>query len=285
MPVRNIIILISALTLAGCASLPAVRDFSASTITLADSVDKIAEDTSASCQRRLTLDVIIRGVTIDQRKDYAAVCAELKHSADLFIDLNRITRAYGMMLGQLADDKLVSFQSEINTARVAIGQLKTVSNNVEPTQLDAAASLTELILKASTDGYRQRQIKRVLNLHGDLTEFAAILSQYIKRAYLPTLASEADNLDSLAEILEFQHIKSEPLRSRELLEVLQQQHIQLTDRKKSADATLDAIKQMLDAHDSLQRNADKLNDRQLAVLLKDYVRQMMRVKKQIETSY
>lgn len=67
MQFRTIVILLVTVAMTGCANLPAVNSFSVNTIELADSVDRIAEDTSASCWRRLALDVPIKGITDEQR--------------------------------------------------------------------------------------------------------------------------------------------------------------------------------------------------------------------------
>ncbi len=117
MKIQTGIILI--VLLAGCTSLTAVNRFSADTVTLADSIDRIAADTGASCLRRLALDVPIKGVTDEKRKQYADICSQLKQSSDLFIELNSTTRGYARALGQLADNK-----------RVLIGFLKEYGQEV-----------------------------------------------------------------------------------------------------------------------------------------------------------
>lgn len=282
----NIVIIASiTLGISGCASLPEIKDFSADTISLADSIDQIAQDTSASCLRRLALDVPIKGLSVETSSTYKDVCDQLKQSSDLFIDLNGTTRAYGRVLGQLADNKLVSFDAEIAASKDAITRLNTHTGNApfNSAQLNAVSSLANILLHASTDAYRQRQIQQVLDHHGDLIQLATLLQTYINRAYLPALANEADNLDSLEEILTDRHIKSEPLRSRELLELLKQQKTLITERKKTAAEALKAITQMTEVHAALLENHQ--NDQLLTQLLQDYSRQIRDVRKQIRTAF
>ena len=287
MQIRIGIILIITLAITGCADLSAVKKFSADTITLADSIDRIAIDTSASCLRRLALDVPVKGLSQETRQLYADVCSQLKQSSELFIDLNRTTRAYGRVLGQLADNKLVSHNAEIDGAKGAIATIKSSAGQpyFEAAQLDAVGSLADVVLRATTDAYRQREIRRVLDHHDDLVKLATLLQTFISRAYLPTLANEEGNLDSLEEIITDRHIRSEPLRARELLELLTQQRVNLADRKKAANDTLDAITKMVETHKQLLQNADKPDDKLLIQLLNDYAKQIRDVRKQIQSSF
>lgn len=288
MQFRTIAILMVALAMTGCANLPAVGSFSTNTIELADSVDRIAQDTSASCLRRLALDVPIKGIGDDKRQQYADACSQLKQSSDLFIELNATTRAYGRVLGQLADNKLVSFDSEVDSVKGAISKIRNgASPYYGPAQLNAVGSLADVVLRAATDAYRQREIRRMLDHHEDLVQLASVLSAFITRGYLPVLSNEAGNLDSLEEILNDRFIstKLEPLRARELLELLRQQRANLAERKKAAGDALNAIARMVEVHSQLVQNADKLDDKTLIELVRDYGRRIRDVRKQIQSSF
>lgn len=285
MQVRIGVILIFTLAMTGCASLPSVKSFSANTIALADSINLIAQDTSASCLRRLALDVPIKGLSQELRLSYADVCSQLKQASGLLIDLNGTTSAYGRVLGQLADDKLVSFDAEIEDAKGAIIKLKSSHSYFDAAQLDAVGSLADVVLRATTDGWRQKEIRQVLDHHDDLVQLAGVLQTFINHAYLPVLANEAGNLDGLEEILNDRHIRTEPLRARELLELLKQQRINLAERKKTANDALNAITKMVEVHASLLKNANKLDDKELIQLMGDYGRKIRDVRKQIQSSF
>lgn len=283
----KLIILFATLIVSGCSTLPAVKSFSADTVTLADSIDLIAQDTSASCLRRLALDSPIKGLSQETRLAYANTCTQLKQATELFIALNGTTRAYGTVLGQLADNKLVSFGSEIDKVKNAVAKIQNGASSpyFDAAQLNGVSSIADLVMHAATDAYRQKELKRVLNHHEELAQLAGELQYFIERAYLPTLANEAGNLDSLAETLTDRHLKSEPLRTRELLELLQQQRTSLADRKQAAVATLAAIGKMLETHRQLQQNADRLDSRELAQFLSDYGKQIQQLTEQIKSSF
>lgn len=279
------ILLIVSLAITGCAELPAVKNFSANTIALAGSIDRIAEDTSASCFRRLSLDIPIKGISIEKRNQYADVCDQLKQSSDLFIDLNSTTRGYAQVLGQLADNKLVIFDADVAGVKNAIAKLESSTGQVyfNAAQLNAVGSLADVVLRAATDAYRQQEIRRLLEHHEDFVQLAAVLQTFIRRAYLPTLANEEGNLGSLEEILNDKYINLEPLRARELLELLKQQRVNLAGRKKAANDALIGIEKMVEVHRQLLQSAD--NSKLLIGLLKDYGLQIQDVRKQINASF
>lgn len=278
--------IILAVALSGCASLPEIGRFSSDTVALADSVDLIAQDTSASCMRRLSLDIPVKGLTEENRKPYADICGQLKRASALFIDINGITHAYANTLGRLADDKLVSYDAEIAGAVDAIAKIKNQAGSpyFETSQLNAAGSLADVVLRATTEAYRRKEIKRVLDHHEDLVQLAGVLETYIRRAYLPVLSNELGNLDSLEEILE-RRVTTEPLRARELLESIKQQRINLAERNKTANEALDAIGRMVEMHALILANTDKLDRREFARLMTEYGRRIRNVRQQIQSSF
>lgn len=275
------------LALSGCASLPEIRNFSADTVALADSVDRIAQDTGASCLRRLSLDIPVKGLTEENRQAYADVCSQLKQASALFIDINGITRAYGMALGALADNRLVTYEAEISGAKDAIARLNDQAGAAyfSPAQLNSVASLADVVLHATTDAYRQKEIKRVLNHHEDLVALAGMLETYIRRAYLPVLENERGNLDSLAEILNERHLRTEPLRARELLEFIKQQRVNLSERNKAANDVLSAISKMIEVHALMLEGSDKLDRQEFAGLMSEYGRRIRNVRQQIHSAF
>lgn len=291
---RLVIYPLLATILAGCASanfpadLPAVSSFSTDTVALADSVDRIAQDTGNSCLRRLALDVPIKGISDENRSKYADVCDQLKQASRLFVELNGTTRAYGRLLGQLADNKLVVFAPEITGVKSAVSQIQSSgSPYFESARLNAAESLADVVLRAASDAYRQKEIKRVLDHHDDLVQLATLLQTYIKRAYLPVLDNEEGNIDGMEEILTVKYLESnlEPLRARELREDLKQQKANLADRRKAALAALDALSNMVQTHSQLLQDYGKKDDKLLIRMLNDYGKQILDVGKQIRAAF
>lgn len=268
-----------AFILTGCTNLASVKQFSSDTLTLTDSLDLIVRDSGASCLRRLSLDVPIHGYSDAKRRELAAICDDLKQNADAIEVLNTTTRAYGKVLGELADNKLVTFSAEVSGVQGAIAKLQ--NSGIDSSQLNGAAAIADLVLHAATDAYRQREIKRVLAHHDELVQLAGVLQTFIQRAYLPMLNSESDNLDTLHDLLTDRYLKNEPLRARELLETLQQQRTTLAARKTATETTLGAIGKMLESHQQLLKNAEHLDNKQLAQFLNDYGKQIQNVRSQI----
>lgn len=284
--IKSIVTLMAVFCLVGCADLPAVRSFATNTVALANSIDQIAQDTSASCLRRLALDAPIKGLNEKERKDYIEVCTKLKEATDLFVELNKVTRNYGNVLGQLADDKLVSYTTEIGNVKSSIEKIKADNNQYfDGSQVNAVGSLADLLLHALTDAYRQKEIKQMLEHHEDLVKHSLVLQTFLNRAYLPTLKNEEDNIDSIEETIKTKYLSTEPLRANELLESLKQQRTNIVDRRKTANDCLNAISKMIDAHGKLRQNANNLDNKLLVQLLDDYSSRISDVKSQIQKSF
>jgi hypothetical protein len=192
-----------------------------------------------------------------------------------------MTRAYGELLGQLADNQRVFIDEA--AAKSTLAQLNTAAPSFNAAQLNAVSALANLVLRASTDAYRRHEIKQVLDQHEDIVQLASLLRSFINHAYLPVLANESGNLDSLAELLSDRYLRTEPLRARELIESIKQQKINLAVRQQSANALLIAIDAMVDVHAALQKNAD--NDKLLIELLQDYAGKIRQVSSQIQSAF
>lgn len=284
---RSLVVLLSALAACGCADLKGVKKFSEDTTTLTGTVAVLIQDTGDSCRRRLTTDVTIRKLSAEDLKTRQAGCDDLGKAASAIGDLNNVDLAYAKALGALADDKLVVYTAEVGEVKTSVAQLKDGSDKpyVDSSKLDAAGSLADLVLKAFTESYRQRQISNMLNAHDDLAKQADVLKLFIQRGYLPTLKNENDNLESALLDLERFYGKTEPLRAGELKNDFEQMQKKLADRKTGAEGAVKALDKMVQTHQKLRDEANDWKSQELLDLLDGYGKQITDVRKKLRAAF
>ncbi len=113
-----------------------------------------------------------------------------------------------------------------------------------------------------------------------LADAVDLIETFVNRAYLPILANEQSNLEGMAEILNDRYREREPLRARELLEIIKQQNANLAERRTAAAELLKAVIAMVEAHASLLHEQKM----QLA-LIKDYGRRINAVRKKLHATF
>ena len=281
----GMLVLISGVS--GCSNLASVRTFAKDTEALSSSVNQLANETGASCTRRLTNDVAIRGLTGTQRESAMTVCDDLKKSGALINTVNLILTEYAKALADLSDDKLVTYSAQLDGAKSTLAALKDSGNQpyIEKAKLDGSFSLIDIVLKASTDAYRQREIRKLLERHAEVKQVAEFLQIFIKRGYLGTIQNEAENIESIQFDLKTEFLKREPIRAREKIEELEQTRQKLVERQKAATEAINGLSAMVKTHEELLKYAEHLDAKELIAATKEYGQQVYKVQKQLQAAF
>ncbi len=285
--VRTAVAATIVLFVSDCADLKAVRKFSDDTTTLTGAVALLIQDSPESCRRRLAGDTVIRNLAGPDQERAKQACDEVAKAVAAIADLNNVTLAYAKALGALADDKLAVYSADLRAVKASAALLKDGADKpyIDKSKLDAAGSLADLILKAFTEGYRQREIAKMLTKHDDLAKQADFLKRFISRGYVQFLTNEEGNLESTSDYLTKTYGKTEPLRARELKRDLGQLQQKLADRKKGAQGTLKALDDMVAAHQKLREDVDNLSPKELLDLLDNYGKSISDVRKSLQAAF
>ncbi|MGB7293732.1 MAG: hypothetical protein WBD99_16300 [Thermodesulfobacteriota bacterium] len=174
-PVKKLIILVLLnLSFGGCAAnLPAIREFSQSTIATSSSFNDITDDMPESCYRRVEFSSrqMEQIYTIDApppeslSKDYLSDCNQLKNSLVGVYDANDVLRGYAVAIGKLASNDVVTFDKEIATLENNMRKVVIDDNKpFDDPKVAAISSIAKLLFTITTEGYRQKKLKDAIEM-------------------------------------------------------------------------------------------------------------------------
>ena len=287
--VLNYGLLLLAILIQSCAvNLPAVRDFSKTTIAATDTFDNISDDLPKSCVRRVELTyegqkIVTNGETVeysDKYKRALADCNDLKINLIGIVEANDVLQAYAEALGKLASDDVVTFTTELEALRSNLGQINIRgSNPFTGARADAVFDLAGFLLNAAANGYRQKELIETIQIGqkhiGPLIEgLSAIADDYrlrilelekdkIRRYQVELLdARDEANDESIIKVFD------------EKLFVTQNMIQAINEKDKAAADYQEILNKILATHTSLSKSTSELNSALLLALIQDYAKQL-----------
>lgn len=286
--------LLVCLVLVGCATgnlpsvsnLSSVRSFSEATGAVVGSFDPLVDDMAASCRRRNEL-AYLTELDSPRYREAVAVCQGLSDNLGGIKAANLALGAYAKALGDLAQDRFVSYSPEMDGLGSALASLKGAGGQpaVSSTEVAAAGRLSEFLLRAATEGYRQREIGKVLEAHPDLEAVAGALVRVVERGYGGTLASESASLqDSLGQYAD-RFGRSEPLAVGLLRQEYRDQPAEIERKRRAVQSYKEALGKMVATHRALFEARGNLASADLAKLVYAYVKDLAPVVRQIQKAF
>lgn len=293
--------------LQGCvANLPAVREFSTTTIAASSTFEVIANDLPKSCQRRVEISFIPSPsdkLTIeDSRVEYSteyldalSKCDDLETSLDGIIEVNNVLREYAEALGELASDDVVTFTQELDALESSMKQISINGNNpFDGPRAAAVSSLAKFLFNAAINGYRQKKLKETIQMGNEpLKEITGGLSD-VASDYQAILRNEAQNVTTLQANLISQRRK--PEKERELFRLsdaeidqqlfLTKQTIDFIEIKsKAAEDYRNILNKIAETHEQLYLNTNSLDSEILISEIQAYARELIPLINKIRDAY
>jgi len=178
--------LVALALLASCADLKSIRQF-ANTSADAAGWTSLSEDYVKSIARIQRYEEGKAGDAL------ASAAARRQAQQPALRALHHGVEAYLKVLGALAADDLAA--SDVSLAALA-GSLHSANLLADTQSVAAFTSLTELIAKAATDGYRQRQLTRLIaQANPDFQTVIAALAGIVERDFTAALEIESAAAD------------------------------------------------------------------------------------------
>lgn len=177
--------LICVLLLVGCANLQAIRQFAQSS-TNAETYKTIVADFAEIPDREKYYS------PTEQHDAYDAKKKRRDSEHEALLNIQRVIAEYMKALEELADDELVSFDKSVDSLTEGMKGLGVLNDS----ELQAFSSITKLLTRAMTDGYRQRQLKLIITKSNH--HFKILISCQMKliNIYINNLSAEKTSIDS-----------------------------------------------------------------------------------------
>jgi hypothetical protein len=198
--------------LVGCTeNLANIRTLASSLQTATSDTESIVAADNASCQQNLALQkeyklLVDPSFVLPSCDDRAAVLASI-------LAENKALQAYGGALASLADDQFVTTDTDAKVVTDTLTKYKMVSDPV----VEAVDSVFSAVETAALNGYRQRELKKVM-VGPPAEAFKTIMSSYasLSDQYTVALHNEKINLALIQAGINQKHGGQEPVAVAEL---------------------------------------------------------------------
>lgn len=281
-------------------NLPAVRQYSKSTIAASHSFEKIANDIPQSCVRGVEIGSkgkkikISNEVKADGKVDYdesyksrLEICDDLRRSLDGILAVNVVLMSYAEALGKLASNDVITFSAELNSLKVTLNDVKINNKLVfDKKQLSAVFNLTEILSRIAADGYRQKELQATIAMAGDYIGDLTNGLIFIVDEYKLILEDEKNDIkiyqnSLIREMRKLQeNVKSSKLEKEAIEEMLfdTKKRIDAINKKTTAsDGFKKVLKNITDKHDLLSQSAKskELDSVLLLKIMQGYVDELI----------
>jgi hypothetical protein len=198
--------------LVGCTeNLANIRTLASSVQTATSDTEGIVAADSASCQQNLALQkeyklLVDPSFALPSCDDRAAVLGSI-------LAENKALQAYAAALASLADDQFVTTDTD---AKVVTDTLTSYAKVTGP-EVEAVGSVFSAVESAALNGYRQRELKKVMT-GPPADAFKTIMASYssLSNQYTVALKNEKNNLALIQAGINQKHGGQEPVAVAEL---------------------------------------------------------------------
>ena len=277
--------------LQGCAAnLPAVREFSKSTIAATSFFDDIAEDLPKSCARTAEIsfmpspedkiEIVNNNVELStEYRESLSTCDKYNDGVNGIVNVNNVLKGYAEAIGKLASDDVVTFTQEVNALRSSLASVGAFQGE----KAEAVVKLAEFLFNAALNGYRQNKLKETIVLaHDDLVEIIEGLT-IVTSDYQAELSKETKNVEQIQRILINDRKKPEDHRVfkvsvseiDEMLFEFQQKLNFIQGKNQAAEDYKNILAKIKKAHEKLKVSSDQLDSQQLVLEIRTYAEELI----------
>jgi hypothetical protein len=209
-PALGLVVILAVLV--GCTqNLANIRTLAASLETATSDTESIVAADNASCQQNLALQkeyklLVDPGFVLPSCDERAAVLGSI-------LEENKAMQAYGAALASLADDRFATTDTDAKVVTDTLTSYKVVTAPV----VEAVGSVFAAVESAALNGYRQRELKKVMT-GPPADAFKTIMASYtsLSTQYTVALQNEKNNLALIEQGITKKHGEREPVAVAEL---------------------------------------------------------------------
>jgi hypothetical protein len=261
---RNILLAVTVTSLCiACADISAVAKFAAVAKKALSQFSGIAEDFSASAQRRA---VYVQSL---QPQDEAAALAEAARYKDLepkMLEAQKVVVTYVDGLAALANDDHKARDTSFTPVAADLE-----SAGMSKSEASSGVSVLNKLADAAVSGYRSRELGKVIaEANPPLQDYLKGLEHIVTVNYTSTLADERRSAESYYDGLVHQYGGQEPLAAV-LIQVQEKQDLAKIDaRAKAAEDYGKVLVNIGEAHQKLADNDHALDSQTVKSMLEEY---------------
>ncbi len=272
---RNVCLAVLVILLqTSCTSMEAVQQYAVSVQATVGEVRPVAGDFYASCLRA------------NQYKpfDFRKECTTEQKASQAIVKVANVLNDYSSALGTLASDGLVQYNEDVSSLTKELKGENVKGLNDE--KIDAVGSLANFIATAATKVYQQKQVgKFIKESHNSVAKVSDSLADLLETNYVTAI-----DLELLA--WEFSYLEVEAL-SRDSNRVAWESYAQtqwelkasLDEKKNAAAALAQTVKQIGVIHEKLKNDASSLDAKEVQALVKNFIREVKPVIKEVQTAF
>lgn len=249
-----LVLLLAAITSVSCVNLKHVAEFSETSI---ESIEKF-KTLSYSFAKNCTDECLQKSIATLKIHNQTCVCTADKKADSITALIYNTTRGYFYGLTDISKNQLTNYNTDELTQTLATGEFGSLS--LKEADVKAYSSISTIILRAFTDGYRRKKIKEYvtraneplqtllhfldLNLSGNLIGKLEVQKSSIKSFYFDMIA----NTDlSVFERTKFTEDYFEKIAA-------------LTAKQEELAIYSEVLKTIADGHNALNKNINKLTE-------------------------
>lgn len=259
-----VVVALTSVFLFGCTNLKSVRRFSELATVSTASFPAIAEDISASCERK---QVYLGNDSTDCTK-------ELKAKEDILV-LHKIMIEYISVLGTLAEDGLVVTDKEFLSLKGEVSKIDTLDKK----QIDAISGLAEYVSNLILGIYQNKKVEKLISENNENFQvLVSTLKTNIDNNYAGILFQEKSRIGNFYDT-EIRKNSSEKLAAILAEEVKKKKLKTLEQKEFAITAYVEVLDNISKGHQDLYDGKDNLSSKEL---LKKILKQGKEFKKLIK---
>ena len=262
--------LISALVVSGCVDLKAIRAFSEIS-SQAAGYTNFTNDYVRTIERQKTFQ------QEDQQGNLDTIIKEREAQRDVLLAIHKEISAYLTALAKLSSDNIISYDHSLDEVSRKMETIKDEDGEqfFKKEEVDAFGGLARLLAKVSTDSYREKELKEIIeSSNKDFQVIIALLKRFMEIDYDGSLKNEKVAVKMYyKDLIENARLNPDQQAGIELLSTDRQNTI---DRKrKAAESYVKILSKIGEGHQLLYDKRSQIeSSRKLKVTIEGYEKEI-----------
>lgn len=264
--------------LTGCVSMEAIQDYSSQSHETIQSTNLLAKDFYTSCTRT------------NNYKPYKLIseCQVEKDASTSIIKVASTLDAYSLALGSISSDELIDYSADTAKLTTEIKSLKGADKKqlIEDQKIDSIEKLANIIAKAATDAYRQKEtVKLIKSSNKTVGEVSNTLAELIDEHYTEAIKLEISAWEKSYQKIEVTERSKKPLEWEKYSESQWKKRSNLELKLSSAKSLSKSIRSIGTTHDKLYKDAENITGEEVQASVRAFINEAKPAIKDVQAAF